>query len=398
MNSLRQKMIEAVSEVVPTWIELSDRIHANPEYNYQEFKASRWLCEEFAKLGFSAELGVGSVETAFRAVYDSGRPGPSVGIIIEYDALEGLGHACAHNTKGPAVLCACNVLLRVLADKINGKIVAYGCPAEEGGGGKVRMVDGGLFRDLDLCLELGVGPTFSSGLRVYACQGLEITFTGRAAHAGYRNNNGINALEALLFVLGNIGYLRERLGERGLIHAVVLEGGKVPGSVPNRARAKMNVRSLTGDLAVEYAGYIETLCKVAAGASGAKVDVNKGLVYQDYIKCPTLTHWVMDRIKESGFDPEFRLAHPRGGSTDVGNVSQIVPTETIGIGIGKHLTAHTDEYRIASGGEPGHSAVINGGKVLAACLFDLLATDSSELVNKAKSEFEEAKKNRDLAP
>lgn len=378
---------EAVS---PRWIELSDRIHANPETSFEEFKASSWLSEAFAGLGFSVETGVGGIRTAFRATLDSGKKGPSVGIIVEYDALEGLGHACAHNTKGPAVLCGVEAFLKE-APGFSGRIIVYGCPAEESGGGKVLMTEAGVFSGSDLCLELGVAADFGTGPRFWASQGMEINFKGVSGHAGLKHGRAVNALEPLLFVLGNLGYLRANLGDRGLLHAVVTSGGMSPGVVPDMTQALVRVRTLTPRLTEKYVGYIKSLADLAGEVSGATVAVSTDLLYSDYVKCPSLTRLIFDNFKEMGIEADWLLDMAPRGSSDVGNVSHVVPTETIYVGLGHGLAAHTPAYREAAGGEPGHKVVVCGGKILASCLLDLLTRDSEALLAEVREEFARGK-------
>lgn len=372
------------------WVELSDRIHANPETNFKEFKASGWLADELRTLGFEVETGVGGIATAFRATLDSGTPGPSVGFIMEYDALEGMGHACGHNTKGPATLCGIETF-RKNCGRFRGRIVVFGCPAEEGGGGKVIMAAAGVFDSVDLCLEPTVSSDFTTGVRRLAVQPLSITFTGKTAHAALKEAKGINALDALLFVWNGLEYLRRVLGERGVIHGVIAEGGTVPAAVPDRAVTRLHVRATDVATVREYVSHIEDLSQLAARMSGAGVMVEKGLAYLDYIKCPTLTGLVIRNFEELGISPRVLLGEEPRGASDTANVSHIVPCETMAMSLGKGLLPHTTEYCLAAGGEPGHQAVRTGGKMVAACLVDLLVGDNDELLAKIKDEFRFAK-------
>jgi amidohydrolase len=371
------------------WIQLSDKIHANPETAFEEYKASAWLSEAFSGLGFCVETGVGGLPTAFRATLDTGTAGPSVGIIVEYDALKGLGHACAHNTKGPAVLCGLEAFLNT-TPKFSGKIIVYGCPAEESGGGKVFMTEAGVFSGSDLCLELGVAPDFGTGARFWASQGTEITFRGVSGHAGMKDGKAVNALDPLLFVLGQLGYLRTSLGDEGLLHAVVTEGGISPGVVPDEARALVRVRALTPELTEKYVGHLRALVRWAGEVSGATEAVSTSLLYSDYIKCPSLAKFISERFRELGVEAEWLLDMMPSGSSDVGNVSHVVPTETIYVGLGHGLAAHTPAYREAAGGEPGHRVVVNGAKILASCLVDLLTDDVGPLLGQIRKEFDQA--------
>jgi amidohydrolase len=389
-RDVRKAIWQRAEQVSPRWIKLSDKIHANPETSFEEFKASTWLSEAFAGLGFSVETGVGGISTAFRATFDGGKPGPIVGVLIEYDALKDLGHACAHNTKGPAALCGLEAFLREVPG-FSGRIIVYGCPAEESGGGKVLMTEAGVFSDSDLCLELGVAADFGTGARFWASQGMEISFRGVSGHAGLKHGNAVNAVEPLLFVLGNLDYLRARLGDKGLLHAVITSGGTSPGVVPERAQALIRVRTRTPRLTESYVAHVKALANLAAEVSGASVATKTDLLYSDYVKCPSLTQLIFNNFREMGIEADWLLDFTPRGSSDVGNVSHVVPTETIYVGLGHGLAAHTPAYREAAGGEPGHNVVINGGKILASCLLDLLTGDSGALLAKVREEFAQGK-------
>lgn len=392
MDSVKKAVIAAVDPLAPRWIKLSDKIHANPETNFKEYKASKWLTDAARELGCDVQLGVAGIDTAFTATYDSGKPGPAVGVIVEYDALEGLGHACAHNTKGPGALLGLEAFIKAVPD-FNGKIVIFGCPAEEGGGGKVIMAEKGVFDNVDVCLEFGTSSDWGTGPRRFARQGLLLTARGKSAHAALRHLKSINAFDALLYVLENFRYLRKTLGDDGLINAVMLEGGKSSSVIPDLSIVKMEVRALRRSIMEKYVDLVERVVSIAADASGAKIDIEKSSVYADAVKCPSLAQLIMENFKEFGLeDAQWLLDEDALGSSDVGNVSHIVPTETINVGLGKGLMAHTVEYREASGGEPGHRVVVDGAKVLDLCLVDLLVYDSSKFFCKLKAEFDAAEK------
>lgn len=392
MDSVKRAVVEAVEPLAPRWIELSDRIHANPETNYKEIKASAWLTNAARELGCTVERGVAGIETAFTATFDSGKPGPAVGVIIEYDALEHLGHACGHNTKGPGALLGLEAFIKAAID-FRGKIVVFGCPAEEGGGGKVIMAEKGVFDDVDVCLEFGTSAEWGTGPRRYARQGLVLTARGKSAHAAVRHIKTYNAFDALLYVLESFRYLRTTLGSEGLINAVMVEGGNSPSVIPDIAVVKMEVRAIRRSIMYKYVDLVESIVGIASEASGVKIDIEKSLIYEDAVKCPSLTKLVMDNLREFGLEDALWLLDVGPlGSTDVGNVSHIVPTETLNVGLGKGLVAHTPEYREASGGEPGHKVVVDGAKVLGMCLVDLLVHDSREMLAAAKAEFASAEK------
>lgn len=390
MDSVKKSVLAAVDPIAPRWIALSEKIHANPETNYEEVKACGWLTEAASALGFSVEVGVADIPTAFIATYDSGKPGPAVGIIAEYDALEGLGHACAHNTKGPAGLCGAEAFIKTCPD-FRGKILILGCPAEEGGGAKVFMTERGVFDGLDVVLEVGVAPEWGVGTRRFSRQGLILTARGKSAHAGMKHLKSINALDPLLFVLESLRYLTKTLGDDGLITSVVRNGGISASVIPDLAAVQVEVRAEKRHIMEKYVDLVERLAVVAADASGAKIDIEKSLVYADAIKCRSLADMVMKNVQDFGVGAEWLFDSYPIGSTDAGNISHIVPLETFNVAIGSGILPHTVEYREAAGGEPGRQIVINGAKIVGMCLVDLLVHDSEDLLKKIKAEFDVAK-------
>jgi metal-dependent amidase/aminoacylase/carboxypeptidase family protein len=243
------------------------------------------------------------------------------------------------------------------------------------------MGTAGVFDSVDVCLELACGPTFATGLKFFASQGVSLVLRGQAGHSGIRHLRGINAVDAMMFVAGSLDYLRANIGERGIVNFTIKESRSA------LAAGRVGIRATTTDLAAAYVGHVKRLAELARDVSGARLEVKDEIGYRENVKCPSLAHMIMNNFQVLGFDAEWHLDKEPQGSSDVGDVSHRVPTESIRIGLGQGLVPHTDAYREAAGGEPGHRVVVNGGKALCACLVDLLVYDSSGLVERARAEF-----------
>lgn len=395
MDIIKKNVLKAVDFSARRWIELSDKIHRNPETAFNEVKACKWLSDAARELGFHVEVGVAGIPTAFFATYDSKKPGPSIGIVVEYDALEGLGHACAHNTKCPAALCGAEAFIKTCPD-FRGKIVILGCPAEESGGGKVLMVERGAIHglNLDVCFEIGVAPEWGVGTRRFSRQGLTLTARGKSAHSGMKHHESINALDSLMFVMETLRYLSKTLGEGGIITSVVTNGGITASVIPDFAQIEVEIQGVTRNTMEKYVDLVERLADVSAEASGAEIAVKKSVVYANTIKTRCLADMVMGNLKDFGVDAEWLFDSYPIGCTDPGNISHIVPLETYEVAIGSGILPHTIEYREAAGSKPGHNVVVNGAKVLGMCLVDLLVHDSDDFLKKLRAEFKTARESQ----
>ena len=219
-------------------IEISDEIHANPEVANEEVKASRLLADELEKAGFKVDLGVAGLDTAILAVHPDQSEGPTIAILGEYDALPGIGHACGHNLIATSALGACLALGSMKKD-IPGKLVFMGTPAEEAIGGKIAMVEKGLFKNVDAVMMYHPSPGYTmTGRAGLALTEVIIEFTGKASHASGTPEKGINALDAVIQTFNGINALRQHIKSAARIHGVITHGGLKPNIVPDFAAAE----------------------------------------------------------------------------------------------------------------------------------------------------------------
>ena len=224
-------------------VDLSHRIHADPEPAFEETHAAAWVAEILARHGFAVEHPAGSLATAVRATL-RGRAGdgPRIGILAEYDALPGLGHGCGHNTMAASGVGAA-IALAALADELPGEIVFLGTPAEERGSGKQIMIDDGLFEGLDAALLYH--PCDRNHVESYplASEDVEVVYTGLQSHASSDPWRGKNALDALIVLFTSVGLWRQQLHPTARVHGIIREGGTAANIIPDRTSAWFMIRS-----------------------------------------------------------------------------------------------------------------------------------------------------------
>jgi len=364
--------------------QLSLKIHSSPELGFQEVKAVAWLTQYLEENGFSIERGICELPTAFRGSYGQGKP--AIAILAEYDALPKLGHACGHNLiAGCAVGAAVGCKLAI--DRLGGSVFVIGTPAEELCGGKAIMAEQGAFDNIDLAMMVHPGGHDAATTQALACIGLEVEFSGRAAHAAANPEAGINALEAMLQSFAAINSLRQHIKNKARIHGIITNGGEAANIVPAHSAGTFIVRA-------EDDAYLDKLkekvlnCFIgAATASGASLEYRWGKVRY----APLRNNLILARLFRQNMQSlgrKMRLSDPSKafGSTDMGNVSQIVPTIHPHVAITpKEVVAHSPEFASAAASEAGIQGMLDGAKALAMTVVDLVA--NPEIVIKVKREF-----------
>ena len=369
-------------------LELSHRIHANPEPAFEEHRASAWVADVVARHGFEVTRPAGSLATAVRATRRGGldRNGPRIGILAEYDALPGLGHACGHNTMAASGVGAA-IALATLADGLPGEIVFLGTPAEERGSGKQFMIDDGLFDGLDAALQYHPCDRSHVECVALAAEDVEVTFRGRPAHAAADPWEGLNALDALVLLFQGIGLWRQQLRPEARVHGIVIEGGTASNIIPERAVGRFMIRSFDRHYFEQMRSRFRDIAEGAAKSAGVEVDV----VFSGGSR--TMNHnrtigarWVANAeaygIADQGVDPT-------AGSTDMGNVSWHVPTIHPDLAIVAESTpAHTSAFREAAASARADEVTLLAATLVAQTAYDLIA--EPELVEAAWQEFRAA--------
>lgn len=384
-ETLKQIAFEQIDQLREPMIELSDRIGQNPELGFEEHQAVAWISAVFEEMGFAIECPFVDLPTAFRGRLVGEADGPNVGFLIEYDALPDLGHACGHNTKGSSTWGAVAGILAALP-RLPGTITVIGTPAEEGGGGKVLMADRGAFDDLDVALALTVGPTSMTGLASLAVQGLGMRFWGRAAHANARPQDGRNALKACILTFNLVDAMRQQFSSDVRVNGIITDGGQSAGIIPERAAARFNVGCLDYGQQRALFTQVQGCATAASQSSGCEVAFEPGILYREMNLNPSLIALIETKMREVGLEVTPPGFQGGTGGTDVGNVSQITPADSVWIAMGEHLMPHTPEYREACMSEPGHEAIVNGARVGALLGLELFTRP--EALAKIRRDFE----------
>ena len=231
MSAVKDVITSAVDGLATELEQLSRRIHDNPELGYQEVKAAAWLTEFLDKRGLKVERGIADVETAFRATLETG-DGPTIAILCEYDALPGIGHACGHNVIAAAGAGA-GAALSAVRDKLpKGRIQVIGTPAEEGGGGKIKLIRGGVFKNVDAAMMIHGFDRLILHQDLLGIVRTGFEFTGKAAHASADPWEGVNALDAVIQTFNNVSMLRQQIRPESRIHGIVTSGGAAANIIP----------------------------------------------------------------------------------------------------------------------------------------------------------------------
>jgi amidohydrolase len=384
---MKQLISEAINKLQDTFYDVSKYIGQNPELGHEEFKACKALTDVLKEQGFTVEIGTCDLPTAFTAVYDSQKPGPSIGFMAEYDALPDLGHACGHNLIGTMSIAAGIGLSKAVAET-GGKIYVYGTPAEETRGGKVTMAEQGIFNHLDVAMMVHPYYCHQKSGRSLAMDAIQFEFFGKSAHAAAAPHEGINALDGVLQTFNSINALRQHVKPDVRIHGVITEGGKAANVVPDYAVAQFYVRASTRTYADEVTDKVKACANGAALATGTKLKIsNYEFSYDDMQTNQTLSDVYTKNLISLGVD-EQSITEDQGdhGSLDMGNVSQVVPAIHPYIQIcDDYFVCHTHEFREAALSEQGREAMILGAKTMALTGYDVLTNQT--MLQKIKEEF-----------
>ncbi|UTR06869.1 M20 family metallopeptidase [Alkalihalobacillus sp. LMS6] len=375
-----------------TYIKTSHAIHENPEVGNEEVFASLTLTTLLREAGFTIKEGIAGHPTGFVAEKRVGA-GPTIAFLAEYDALPGLGHACGHNIIGTTSVAA-GIALAEQLEEVGGRIVVLGTPAEEGGtngSAKGSFVREGYLEGIDAALIIHpANETRPSGASL-AVDPVDYIFRGVSAHASGSPEKGVNALDAVIQLFNGINALRQHVTDDVRIHGIIPDGGDAPNIVPDYARARFYIRANSRPKANDVRAKVDAIAQGAALATGAEVEIaefqNK---VDNLIPNDTLNEVFTETFTSLG---ETVIPGERDGlgSTDTGNISQVVPTIHPYIKIGSSdLIAHTVPFREAAASQKGDEALLTGAKGLALIGYQLLT--NSAILKKAKEELDARKR------
>ena len=369
----KARLAAAVEAARTEIIDLSHRIHANPEPAFEEHQAATWIAEVLRGHGFVVEHPAGRLATAIRAVRTGGRggDGPRIGILAEYDALPGLGHGCGHNTMAASGVGAA-IALAAIADDLPGEIVFLGTPAEEHGSGKQFMIDDGLFEGIDAALLFHPCDRDHVESHPLASEDVDVVFTGLQAHASSDPWMGRNALDALITLFTSVGLWRQQLRPAARVHGIIREGGTAANIIPDRTSAWFMLRS---DDLVDYGRMkvrFEALCQAAALATETTVEVTFSGFATTMINNPVLAERFRANMGAYGIVDQGD--DPNAGSTDMANVSWVCPTIHPDLAICEPgVPGHSTRFRDAAATPKADETTLLAATLVAQTAYDLFA-------------------------
>ncbi len=382
IEKLKATVTNEVDVLRSELVDLSLRIHQNPETAFEEVKASAWLAEYLEQKGFDVERGICQLPTAFRATYGSGKP--VIALLAEYDALPDIGHACGHNIIGTSSVGAATAA-RKAVDAMGGSVVVVGTPAEEAYGGKVFLAERGAFQDVDAAMIVHPHVVDRASARTLALIRLEVEFYGKAVHASSDPQKGVNALEAMIQAYNGINSLRQHIPERSRVHGIITHGGEAANIVPAYTAGEFLIRAEWEAELNELKEKVLNCFKAASLATGARLEHRWFSYYAPLKPNAALAELFAKNLESLGRTvlPPMR----RGlGSSDVGNVSVLVPTIHPAVAIApRDITPHTPGFAEAAASEAGHQGLVDGAKAMAMTVVDLIA--QPEAMQKVKEEF-----------
>jgi amidohydrolase len=363
-------------------VELSHRVHATPETCYEEHRSSVMVADALATdPRFSIEFGGAGLETAFTARAGSGPL--HIGICAEYDALPGIGHACGHNIIASAAVGA-GLALAELADDLGITVTVFGCPAEEGGGGKIRMLDAGLFDGVHAAMMVHPSPTEADRMHCLSVSHFDVTYRGRTAHASAFPQDGINAADAITVAQVGLGLLRQHIKPTDRIHGIVTKGGDAPNIVPDHTIYKAYVRARTVDELGDLMPRVENIFAAGAMATGCTHEiVHFSPAYSEFLDDEDLLAVYRANAESIGRRfPAPQKRRPEGqphdgefafsASTDMANVSLKIPSIHPMVGIeARGASNHQPGFTAACAEESADLAVHDGALAMALTVAEI---------------------------
>jgi amidohydrolase len=386
LATLKERLTAEVEGRADALVEASHAIHEHPETNYEEHFAHDLLTRAIEAAGLPVERSAFGLDTAF--VARAGASGPVIAVLLEYDALPGIGHACGHNVIATAGLGA-GLAAAAVAEEAGGRVVILGTPAEEGGGGKIRMIQAGALDGVDAALMVHPAGAELARMHVIAVQELSATYTGIAAHAAAFPHEGRNALDAAVLGYLNVAALRQHIRSDERVHGIVTIGGEKPNIVPALARTEWMVRSPSIASLAPLKERVAAALRAGAEATGCTVE----LVWNDIVYADMLDNEAMIGLYAANAATRGRTVIDPGpgegvvGSTDMGNVSYVVPSIHPMIQAAPDgLPIHTPDFATSARGHGGDRAVVDGAVAMACTIADLWLADGA--LEAVRTEFE----------
>ena len=381
----RGALDQAVDESYSSLTELAVRLHDYPELAYQEHRAITWIAELLESHGVRVELALGGIDTAFRARVGSGG-GPRIAILAEYDALPEIGHACGHNLIAAGAVGAFLAFVRQRVP-IGGVVELIGTPAEEGGGGKIRLIEAGVFRDVDVAMMYHPYDRDILAHPALATTRATLVFKGVPAHAAIAPWDGSSALTACLETFRLVDSQRVHFRDGVRVHGIVTDGGQAVNVIPERAEAVFLLRAPSLNELDRVRTIVERCARGAALAAGAAVDVQLRAGYKDMRNNLTLARRFGAALEALGRRPRENDPRVGAGSTDMGDVSHLVPSihPYLGICDAGETLCHERAFAACARSSRGFETMRLAAKAMARTAAEVL--EDSALLAAAREEF-----------
>ena len=392
LESLKKSVVDYIDQNKQDFVEIAEKIYTYKELGFQEYQSSGLLADTLSNAGFDVQKGVAGMDTAFLASAGGKQEGTKIALLAEFDALKDLGHACGHNLIGTASTAA-GIAVKQVMNELDGTIMVVGSPAEEGGGGKVFLVNDGVFNDVDAAMMFHPSKYNMTRRTSLAIRSLVVEFFGKSAHSGSMPHLGINALDAVILMFNNINALRQHLRGDVRVHGIITDGGKVPNAVPDYTRAVINIRAKNEIYCKQVVEKIKNCATAGALATGCRAEIKEDeAASQPLLPNAILADLMDENMTQLGLDVIEPWPGITMGSTDMCNVSQVAPSLHPFFFLNE-IGPHTKEFCEASNSDRGYEVMIKAAKALAMTVIDLLYDPS--LVEKAKSAFSIQKMDQD---
>jgi amidohydrolase len=385
-SAIKDAARQAIDAAASVLFDISARMHAEVELAFEEAKAQAWQCAALRNAGFVIEEGLGSLKTAFRATVKSGKPGPRIAFLCEYDGLPVYGQSCGHNVVAAAGVGAAIGLAKVI-DRIGGEVMALGTPGEEGGGGKNILHREGFFDGIDVMMLIYPGMDNIAHSRTLGATRVQFAYFGKAAHAAARPELGINALDAMLLAFNGINALRQQLPSEVRVHAIITKGGTLPQVVPDHTTGVLTVRANDPATLERVIPRIDACLTGAALMTGARLERS----WRESPGRALLSNFAIAQSFERNLRDLGRVTRPRdelsgAWSGDTGNVSWFVPTiQPQMVMTGRDVPPHSHEFHAASIGPAAEACILDSAKAMAMTAIDLISDD--RLLAEVRAEF-----------
>ena len=378
MEQQKTNIIQTIDRMQHELLALSHQIHDHPELGYEEHQAVASIRSFLEDRGFQVETPYCGLDTSFKVVKKGKGPGPRIAFLAEYDALRGIGHGCGHNI---IATCAVGAFMGIasLIDEYDGEVSIIGTPAEEGGAGKVILLERGAFDETDYALTMhpSGGGSNLVGRGGRAATRIRVSFHGKAAHSS-SPSNGINALSAAIHVFNQIDLMRSTFQVQDNINGIILEGGTAANVIPELAKCEFSLRAETMLRIKELIRFVTSCIEHAEALTGAKAEVSVEPIYAERYPNKPMCQAFKNNMESLGIQMTWAEPGKLYGSSDIGNVSIKIPAihDYLSITDDKTIQSHSKEYTKAAATPQADEICLKGAKGLAMTALDIL--ESSE--------------------